>query len=266
MKFTLHDQSKTTESESDWDTAVDLTTCTTVTNSLLLKTDGGAILHFWHESVLTSSEYLEPDFDKEEKTGEIGPNVWHKSTDSNRSTHKMGGGKSVSLALSELISVDEFKEFHSRTGEDVTDVDVKVHRFRQRCVSQDAVVEMDSMNDEFEAMKEGVFDHLFSKFVFSDTGIDATLVQQIFQAMPPNFAQAGGPLEFEVQLPAQIETNLLSMGARQQELLAKEDQVISENRAREARAKIDLAIDHMVHIQLHDMKSGWDKKRTSLSA
>lgn len=268
MKFQFHDSSRASHSESDWDTAIDMVTHSTVTENFLIKAEGGAIVHVWRDSNLRSSQYLEPDFDAEDLTGEIGSNVLHKDAISDRVRHEYGGGKAVSPIFVEPISVRDFEDFYSidRGGLILDDKDHRICNFHSRAKSPEKDIKMVEIDTENDTLRDGYGPAtFFSSLQFSETGIDAGMVEQIFNALPKEFGKPGGPRDFEFELPPKIDSALRSLGAKKQTIMDNEYKVIMENRAREARAKISIAILEMVHIHQHEMETDWDNKRVSSS-
>lgn len=243
MKFSLHDQSCKTESDSDWDTAIELITYTTERTNLLIKAEGGAIISISKELKSRSGQYLEPDFDNEYETGKVGPYVFHKDSRASSSSVKYFGGHVIAPLEIKPIQVAEFKAVMKAQaeGEDVYEA---CPRFAGKVIdymnrSPEGVTLKALDIDEDSPPKYGQFD-------FVNPGIDAEMVKQIFKAMPEDFGQRGGAKEFEIDLSTELEEKIRLLGALHQKTADKAPQMIIDNMAREANAKIGLMIDSMV--------------------
>lgn len=246
MKFKMYDSFSDSEAESDWDTAIDLVTSTTAFEEFLLQAEGGAIIHIGREIDSSSRQYLEPDFDEEDKTGEIGPYVLHDSYIPKRSKVTYQEGRVVSVMGIEPITVAEFQAYHDDWDDLIS---IKVNRFHSQIKTPGGPLENNSFSIK-EIRGDGVYPSDpwdADKFHFQKIGLNAEIVKQIFEAMPAQFSYCDGPKEFEITLPPEIETRLRTIGLQQDAYQKQKPTLIIENMAREANATVGLMIESMAH-------------------
>jgi hypothetical protein len=229
MRFKLHDHSCCSESESDWDTAVDLVKTTTTRENFLLEAEGGAIIRLFRETRIKQCRHLEPNFDEEDRTGKVGPCVFHDDTDTSSLSVQFGGGYAVAVSQAiKPISVTQFKEAFMDAA-------------------PEAQLHAALCNDEFKesiiSLKVIDIDH--SLFDFIQTGVDSKIAEQILTDLPEDIGQKGVLKEFHFDLPAEIETNLRRIG---EDIRSKENlQTLRSNHenAKNAMVELDLMGDDM---------------------
>jgi hypothetical protein len=253
MKFKLVASGFDSETESDWDTAIDLVTTTITKSSHLIEAENGVRIFYTTENVSSSSRYLEPDFD--EHPDGSGPMVYHDSPSDNRSRSSYGFGNAVAWKDLVPISVGAFQAFmdqreKSQSPFETTDDETEflsgselghIDAFRNWSSGPISLSRLD---------QEAFLDPEESGVMHHPVGLTSDLIQLIDEAV----SNTNEERVFEVALPAHVEANIQNLGL---ELAAKREAqtpIFIENMARESNVRLRRKIENFVMAQRIQME------------